>query len=210
MYFKSHISIDPINAALAKPDDFCVSSWPSRILVAFKRSRELEANLSFPLFSSWRHFATRSWFLPHRLTLFIFPAQLLTPKFDSPTVACRDAPLVLRFLVFQIPSGHPGSALVLLSTASGQASWRRSLPWYFRASGIWTSRSHVLLVRRCQEEHGKELALQRAQQETVGMERSKNGKGKPLQNQTGSSMDGQHPQPTTQPPPARNQAPGGT
>lgn len=43
-------------------------------LVAFKSSRELEANLSFLLFTSWRHFTTSSWFLPHRLTLFIFPA----------------------------------------------------------------------------------------------------------------------------------------
>lgn len=32
MYFKSHISIDPINAALAKADDFRASSWPSHIL----------------------------------------------------------------------------------------------------------------------------------------------------------------------------------
>lgn len=35
-------------------------------------------------------------------------------------------------------------------------------------------------MRKCQEEHGKELTLQRAQRETVGMERSNNRKGKLL------------------------------
>lgn len=99
MYFKSHISIDPINAALAQPDDFWVSSWPPHILVAFQRSRALEANLSFtPLLIS-KALPTSSWFLP-RLTLLIFPVQLLNPKIcQHSTVPCGDTPRRLNFLV---------------------------------------------------------------------------------------------------------------
>lgn len=86
---------------------------------------------------------------------------------------CGDAPLGVIYF-FQIPSEYPGSACIPLSVSSGQTSWRRSLSWF---SWSW---SHVLLVRRCQEEHGKELTLQRAQQEAVGMEKSNNGKGNGL------------------------------
>lgn len=100
MYFKSHISIDPINAALAQPDYFWVSSWPPRISVAFQRSRELEANLSFSPLLILKALPTSSWFLPHWLTLLIFPVQLLNPKIcQHSTVPCRDAPLGLNFLV---------------------------------------------------------------------------------------------------------------